>query len=117
MGFSTYVEASCYWDQGAPSKPGTLLAWILGCSLWVGIDLLATLQSPGPALPGGPCLGVLSTQTLVASLQNLRTQRGRKCSDSLSLETCQAARHFEAIPADKLHTSQFINSLTSETHK
>lgn len=49
---------------------------------------------------------IQTMQTLVESLQNVRAQRGRKCSDSFPLETWQAARqNFGTSPANKLHAA------------
>lgn len=98
-----------------------LPAWDLDCGSGAGIGRLAIVESRGPTfarvLTGRAV--IQTTQTLVESLQNVRAQRGRKCSDSLPLETWQAARqNFGTSPANKLHASfrQLTPWLLNPTH-
>lgn len=110
MGLSAHLGAWCYhWvpeDPVACQSPSCLG---LGLQIWGRARQIG--YSPEPwtyfcwwALPGRAV--IQTTQTLVESLQNIRAQRGRKRSDSLPLETWQAARqNFEASPANKLHAS------------
>lgn len=108
----------CDWEPKAvrarhsPSCLG-LEPWIGGRSRQTGYSRKPQTYVCWWALPERAAIQTM--QTLVESLQNIRARRGRKRSDSLPLETWQAARqNFEASPATCL--SQAVNSFASESH-